>query len=137
MAKEMFMLCYTKPATGANVVERIFDSQAGLLDYVQRNVTVSVNEFGSVTVKTARSYTMQKYELVSAEDSAVAEPTEAESSGIAKHVTVQSFRGGGTYGVALNKNGVPLGCTCPDFEYRGGFCKHMRELEGTSWSTVV
>lgn len=46
------------------------------------------------------------------------------------HVTTPSFtKTGLTYGVALDKGGNALGCTCPHFENRGKECKHMKSVE--------
>lgn len=46
------------------------------------------------------------------------------------HVTTPSFTNPNvTYGVALDKGGNALGCTCPHFVNRGKECKHMQSVE--------
>ena len=43
-------------------------------------------------------------------------------------VTIKSESGDGIYTVEVRGNSIPVGCTCPDFKYRGlakGRCKHF------------
>lgn len=137
MAKIVYLLCRESNVHGGMIVERVFESEDDLRAYVLRDVTLSfTNPHGKLNVSLpAGCFYVHKFVLPESvsEKMAVDFPLVPDENGIVKHVTVESSTHPGVfYGVAIDKQGCVQGCTCPDFMYRGGFCKHMWEAK-ESW----